>query len=127
MISIFKKLKTLVFLMASMISFGPIYAFAQIRDIESGLGFFSIALDRILPILVLIALFYFIYSVVVFVWKSRGGEEASDEKRKILWGVIGLFVILSIWGIIGIVSRTLGTGTGGVFQNISSEEAKYFV
>lgn len=124
MISILKKL---VFLTVSIISFGPIYVFAQIRDIESGLGFFSIALDRILPILVLITLFYFIYSVVVFVWKSRGGEEASDEKRKILWGIIGLFVILSIWGIIGVVSRTLGTGTGGVFQDISSEESKYFV
>jgi len=83
------------------------------------------------PFLISLALLYIIIGVIQFIRSSEeGGSKVEDLKRKLLMGIIGLFVILSIWGIIAVVSRTLGTGTGGFFEAESAssiEMTKFMV
>ena len=41
--------------------------------------------------------------------RSAGNSEAIEEgKKKMLYGVIGLFVIVSVWGLVGILRETFG-------------------
>lgn len=42
--------------------------------------------------------------------KSGGTEELS---KRIIWGLIALFVMVSVWGIVGLVRNTLFGGGGG--------------
>ncbi len=68
---------------------------------------------RAIPILVGVALVYFIWNLVKFV---IGGDEASREegKKGMWWGIVALFVIVSIWGIIAYIAGILDINTGTV-------------
>lgn len=62
----------------------------------------------LIPIVFSLALLFFFYGVAKFIW--HGGDESKVEegKRLMVWGVIALFVISSIWGITTFIGETLG-------------------
>jgi len=94
----------------------PLSAFAadQIGSILAQLiGY----LNYIVPALITIAVVYFIWGVISFMISSDE-EQKKLGRAKIINGLIGLFVIVAFWGIIGVVKNTFGIGniTG---QNIT--------
>jgi uncharacterized membrane protein YidH (DUF202 family) len=66
-------------------------------------------LNAIVPVLVALGVVYFVWGVVQYM---IGGEEEAKKKGKdtILYGVIGLAVIVGIWGLVNIVVNTFGLG-----------------
>jgi len=71
---------------------------------------------RIIPLFVLIALAYTIYSVVDFMAAKGNSQDKNEKKQRIFWGIIGLFVIVSIWGLVAVIGRTFGIFPGGVLK-----------
>ena len=62
---------------------------------------------RLIPIFVALALIYFIWGLMKFILAAD--SEAREEGKKGMWlGIVALFVIVSIWGIVAFISRTLG-------------------
>ncbi|MDE2399916.1 MAG: hypothetical protein KGL67_02835 [Patescibacteria group bacterium] len=62
-------------------------------------------LNSIIPILVSLGLVFFIWGVVQYV--IAGGEEAKKRGRdRIIYGIIGLAVITSLWGLVNLVVNT---------------------
>lgn len=55
-----------------------------------------------------LAVVYFVYGVFEFVKNSTKEEGVSTGGRHIVWGIIGLFIMVSAWGIIGLVCNTVG-------------------
>jgi len=126
-----KKLLSLVALLA------PVTAFAQttqtVTDVNGvttklvGLG------NTVIYLLVSLGVIFIIWNVVMFVIKGGSGEEGAKSKAlgNIGWGLLGLAIILSIWGLVNILTGTfrttpatqaipnLGntTGTGGLPVN----------
>lgn len=63
-------------------------------------------LGYIIPLLFSIALVFFIIGIVKF---FVGGEEKlAEAKQMALWGIIGLFVMFSVWGLVNILINTFG-------------------
>ena len=61
--------------------------------IDAGSGFLTI----LIGILVLCIFLYFFWGITAYIRK----EETSEEmKTKILWGIVGITVITSVWGAI---------------------------
>lgn len=66
-----------------------------------------------IPIAVSLALLYFIWGLAKFVLKS-GDEGAQEEgKNKMIWGILSLFIIVSVWGITGFLARIFGVESRG--------------
>lgn len=89
----------------------PVFAFAyyQATTLQSIMSQLVGFLNYIVPALITIAVIYFIWGVIQFI--SSSDEEAKKNGRgKIINGLIGLFVIVAFWGIIGIVKNTFGIG-----------------
>lgn len=62
-----------------------------------------------------IATIYFLISVIRFIMDKGDKAEATTAKKKAMGnGIIGLFVMVGIWGIIRIISSTLGVGGGSL-------------
>jgi hypothetical protein len=81
------------------------------RIIQTLIGY----LNYIVPALVTVAVVYFIWGVISFMTSSD--EEAKKMGRtKIINGLIGLFIIVAFWGIIGVVKNSFdisnNTGEG---------------
>lgn len=61
-----------------------------------------------LPIVVAIALLAFFWGLVKFIF-AQGNAEAKGEGKKImLWGLIALFVMVSVWGLVRFIASNLG-------------------
>jgi hypothetical protein len=74
-------------------------------------------LDTIIPILVVLGVVYFIWGVVSYV--IGDDEEAKKKGRdRMIYGIIGLVVIVAMWGLVGIVRNTFGIGGGSTAPEI---------
>ncbi len=72
-------------------------------------GFFQQLVEGVLtPLLGLVsmgALVYFLYGIMVFFYNKDQSEESRTKlKAHMTWGLIGLFIIFSIGGIVNFVS-----------------------
>jgi hypothetical protein len=64
----------------------------------------------IIPMLFALATLFFLWGVLKFIRSSD--TKNRDEAQKTIWaGLIGLFVMVSLWGIISIFSTMFGTGS----------------
>ena len=72
--------------------------------------------DFIQPAVVLIsglAVVYFLWSIAEVVRKGDQPDELAKLKTKILWGVIAIAVMFSLWGLVNILTNTfLPYGSG---------------
>ncbi|MBI2409491.1 hypothetical protein HYV30_00400 [Candidatus Kaiserbacteria bacterium] len=60
----------------------------------------------------------FALTFLVFVWgifryyflKSADEKERTNARAFVLWGLVGMILILSIWGLVNVALSTLGIG-----------------
>jgi hypothetical protein len=64
-------------------------------------------LSPLVPFLVGLAVVIFIYGVITTIF-SEGGEKKEDGKKFMFWGIIGIFVMVSMWGLVTILQNTFG-------------------
>jgi hypothetical protein len=68
---------------------------------------FGTLLNAIIPILIALAVVYFVWGVVTYVVASD--EEAKKTGRdRIIFGIIGLAVIIGMWGLVNLLRNTFG-------------------
>jgi uncharacterized membrane protein YqhA len=63
-----------------------------------------------IPVLVVLALALFIWGVVQFIFTAGDEKVRGEGKKKIAWGVVGLFVIVSVWGLVAFISEITDIG-----------------
>lgn len=67
--------------------------------------------DNILNPLVLllagIAMVYFLWGVFEYVRGYDSAEERSKGARHMLWGIIGMFIMISAFGIMNLIAATI--------------------
>ncbi len=51
---------------------------------------------------------YFTYGLFEFMRASQQGGNTNEGKQHMLWGVAGLFVMISVTAIINIIANTIG-------------------
>jgi hypothetical protein len=87
------------------VSGGPlIQLIALAQNIVSRLAILSIG----------VALLAFFWFLIVFITKGTESPEKRQEGLKGMgYSILALFVMVSIWGIIGLLGNIFGTGVGG--------------
>ncbi len=100
----------------------PGLAFAQqLTDINSVAAKATNIGNLIIGLAISFAILWIIVSVVWFLIKGSSDEEARKKgKESILYGVIGLFVILSIWGFVAILKNSFRTNNARPEQEIKN-------
>lgn len=76
----------------------PAVASAQtVQDILDGL--YSI-MDQAIPVLIGLALLFFLWGLARYMLKTDDVEGKKAARSIMLWGVIILFVMVSVWGLV---------------------------
>ena len=85
----------------------PILAFAQTaQNLRGLLGLAGDLLNMLIPILIALTLVIFFWGLAMYV---RGaGESATEGKSIMIAGLLALFIMVSVWGIIRLFQNTLG-------------------
>jgi len=64
--------------------------------------------DPIIYLIMAIAVIYFLWGVVAFIKDADKPEKRSDGQRHMIFGILGLAIMLSARGIIHIILVTMG-------------------
>lgn len=68
-------------------------------------------IKTVVPLLFSIATVAFIWGIIQYFLNPDNEEKRKTGKSYMLWGIIGLFVMLSMWGLVGVLSNTFGVKT----------------
>ena len=92
----------------------PATAFAAAKTFKEFILQLVGLLDLATVLLFSAAILVFFWSIVSKLWKYDSGnaENKKELQTVLLWGIIIIFVMVSLWGIIGILQQTLSGGLG---------------
>src|SRR3989344_8486587 len=81
----------------------PLVSSAQslnLSPIASIIGAVAAVVGTLVPILVTLGLAVFLWGLVRYLWGSGGKVDIQGAKKLMGWGLLTLFVMVSVWGII---------------------------
>ena len=68
----------------------------------------KLIINPLIDLLFALAIVYFLYGVVEFLANQENEEKKTSGKSHMLWGVIGITIMLGVWAILGIIINTFG-------------------
>lgn len=97
-----------VFAQASAVTFSPITNL--IKEFQK-------VLDRLVPLMVSLAVIGLFWFLVKFIWKDVDNPEERKKARVgMAWSIGAIFIMIALWGIIAFIASTVGVSTGGTMQ-----------
>ncbi|MCH7597831.1 hypothetical protein IID27_02165 [Patescibacteria group bacterium] len=99
-------MKKLALILIGVLASVPVIASAQ--TVVTIVGTIGSLIVTITPVIVALALLYFFWGLAKYIL-AAGDEAAQGEgKRIMIWGIIALFVIVSVWGLVQVLNDTFG-------------------
>lgn len=98
--------------------FAPVIAFAQspgnvgTRDIGGLYTFIQGAMNAATVLIMGAAAVYFMWGVFQFM-RAEGEEGRTEGRNKIIYGLIGIAIMASLWALVTFITNTAGGSTGG--------------
>ena len=109
--------------LSGLLYFAPLFAFAQVAttDVSDILTTIGGVLNAVIPLIIGLAFVVFLWGIYKYV-SAASGEGKEGARETIIYGVIGLFVMLAAWGLVNVLLNTfnLDTATPTGLPNIPS-------
>jgi hypothetical protein len=81
-------------------------AITMAQTLGDMLGLFTRIINALMPFIVALAVLFFMWGVFQFI-KSAGNEDERNEGRnRMIYGIIGIFVMVSVWGFVNLLDQT---------------------
>jgi hypothetical protein len=82
----------------------------NIQNFAGVVGCVTSIINLLIPLAIAVAVLFFVWGLVKYI--SAGGDDtATAEARKfMLFGIIAIFVMVSVWGLVGILVNTFFGG-----------------
>ncbi|MDZ7726006.1 MAG: hypothetical protein U5L75_00275 [Candidatus Campbellbacteria bacterium] len=74
--------------------------FAQLVDLLISI------IDPLFTLVIALILLMFLYGLARFVFSLGSSDNLEEGKRIMFWGIIALFMVVSFWGIVTILTNT---------------------
>jgi hypothetical protein len=95
----------------------PLTSFAALGNISSLVTDIGGIVNQVIPILFALALLGFFYGLVMYIF---GKEDNKDQAKKtMIWGIVALFVMASVWGLVSFIGSAVGVDQGTAAPVIS--------
>lgn len=89
----------------------PMFASAAETGITGVLKIFSGILNSAIPVVLALAVLYFFWGLAQYVLNSSDETKKAEGRNIMIWGIIALFIMVSVWGVIGILQQTFFGGS----------------
>ncbi len=68
-------------------------------------------LNALIGVFIALAIVVFFWGLIKYLWGANA-ENASEGLKLMFWGLIAVFVMVSVWGIIALLQRSFNVGGG---------------
>jgi hypothetical protein len=65
----------------------------------------------VVPLIFSLALVYFIYGVMQYVLNDADESKKAKGKQFMVWGIVALTVMVTVWGLVNLLGNTFGVNT----------------
>ena len=88
------------------------FAAGAVSDINGLIDVVDTILARLAPLFIAIAVIILLLAIVNYIRAGEDEEKRGKARNLMIFGIIGLFVMVSIWGLVAILSGTLDLDEG---------------
>lgn len=106
-----KKKHKFALTLASAFVFAPHFAFAEIATFRDLMQTFVTIMGNAMSLLYAVAFAGFFWGIMLFVLNGNDERKRAEGKQWIKWSIIALFVMLTLWGIVGVLTDTFNIST----------------
>ncbi|MEK9183502.1 MAG: pilin [Patescibacteria group bacterium] len=92
------------------VGFLPMMALAA-TDVKSLITSLGGVFNAIIPLLMVAATVFFLWGVLQFVTSGGDEDKRKEGRDHIIYGLIGLFIMVAVWGLVGAIADTFGLPT----------------
>lgn len=82
-------------------------------------------LNLLIPVLIAAALVVFFWGLVQYIRHPEGGEHGAGGKDIMIAGLVSLFIMVSVWGIIALAQNALGVQGNATVVVPQVQQASY--
>ena len=86
----------------------PFVAFAQTTFAELVTGTLLPLLQLMSIVIIALTVLFILWNGVQMIMEADNAQKKADSRSMMMWGVVMLFVMVGMWGIVEIMQRTLG-------------------
>lgn len=61
-------------------------------------------LNPIIGFMFAVAVVMFIYGIVEWIWSADNEDKVEVGKQHMIWGIVGMFVMIGVYGILNVLS-----------------------
>ena len=94
----------------AVLGFSPVLALAQgnFANLNTLVANIGQLINKIIPVLFAVALVYFFWGVIKYIRSAGDPKEADAGKSIMIYGIIGLAVMVSVYGLINFLTNSAG-------------------
>lgn len=111
-----KKLLNQTYVTALVLFALPVVTFAQ-DGLFGILGTIRGLIAALVPIIIALAVLYFLWGLLKYVTSSDSSDQA-EARNTMVMGIIVLFVMISVWGLVELLADTFNIDSGSAPTNI---------
>ncbi len=98
----------------TVVAYASVYDFPSTGNLTSLITWGTAWLNVAMTLIVSLAVIYFLYGVFKTIKDSDNEDRRKEGKDIMIYGIIGLAVMFSFWGLVLFVQRSFGFSTGNV-------------
>lgn len=81
--------------------------------LASFLSWLQSLMAMVVPILIGLAVIVFLFGVLRFIFSASDPEKRKEGRSYMIWAIIGIVVMVSVWGLVIFVQNSFGLGSNG--------------
>jgi len=102
-----------------LLAVSPVLASAQdLEGLTTLLDSIGRLVDLALPIVVGLALLGFFYGLAKFIFSASDPDKQKEGRSIMIWGVVALFVMVSVWGLVNFLGNSLDIDQGDASPDV---------
>lgn len=106
----------------------PLITFAAVfNSITDLINILINIINQSVVLVVSLALLFFFWGLANFIIYASDETKRKEGKSIMLWGIIALFVMLSVWGLVGVLEDTFLKGGSGGGSATGGSRSGYFL
>ena len=90
------------------------FVFAQQVTLESVILKITNLIALVIPIAFALAILFFFWGIAKFIYFADNETKRTEGKNILIWGVIAIFFLVSIWGVVALLQDTFLGGSSFV-------------
>ncbi|MDD5318289.1 MAG: hypothetical protein PHF79_00495 [Candidatus Pacebacteria bacterium] len=88
----------------------PFLALAQTSGASGVFSLLATAtalINQLLPFIISLTVLVFLWGILMYVTSGADTEKRAEARGYMIWGIIALFVMVSVWGLVNILAKSI--------------------